>query len=177
LEAALGWIGTIIEAILKFCPHLRIIKVTQSGLKMRRGHELHVLGPGLHWWWPLITTLDVITVVRDTMDLNGQTFTTKDHKTVLASGMVMFSVIDVEKLLTTSPDYLSTISDICMNCIHDVFIKYEWEELRMGILSGEIGKELRRSAQDELRPFGIKVISLGLKDLAPVRVFKLVQDS
>jgi regulator of protease activity HflC (stomatin/prohibitin superfamily) len=177
MEAALSWLGTIADTIIRLFPHLKIVKITQGGLKMRKGHEITVLTPGIWWYWPLITTIDIVTTVRDTVDLNGQTFTTKDGKTVLASGMVMFSVKDVEKLLTTSPDYIATISDISMNCIHDTFIKYTWEELREGILSGKIGKELRSAAAHELNEFGIKVISLGLKDLAPVRVLKLVQDS
>lgn len=173
---ALEWLGTIANTIINLFPHLKIIKVTQGGLKMRKGHELTVMTPGLWWYWPLITTVDVVTIVRDTVDLSGQTFTTKDNKTVLASGMVMFSINDVEKLLTTSPDYIATISDICMNCIHDTFIHYEWEQLRAGISDGSVGKELRRNANDELKQFGIKVISLGLKDLAPVTVLKIVQD-
>lgn len=177
MAEAFAWLGTIFDTILKFCPHLKIIDVTQGAVKMRRGNEITVHGPGLVWYWPLITVLKVVTTVRDTLDLNGQTFTTKDGKVVLTSGMVMFSIVDVEKLLTTSPDYISTISDICMNCIHDIFIKYEWEQLRAGILDGTIGKELRRAAQEELKPFGVKVLSLGLKDLAPVRVLKIVQDS
>lgn len=177
MEAALAWLGTIADTIIKLFPHLKIIDITQGGVKMRRGNEISVHGPGPVWYWPTYTVLKVVTTVRDTLDLNGQTFTTKDGKIVLASGMVMFSITDVEKLLTTSPDYISTISDVCMNCIHDVLIKYEWEQLRAGILDGSVGKELRKAAQEELKPFGVKVLSLGLKDLAPVRVFKIVQDS
>jgi len=169
--------STIFNTLIDLFPHLKKVLVTQGGIKFRRGSEVTVLTPGLHWYWPLISTIKVITVVRDTMDLNGQTFTTKDGKVILASGMVVFSINDVEKVLTSSDDYINTLCDICMNVIHDTFIKYEWEHLRAGILDGSVGKELRRNASEELRPFGIKVISLGLKDLAPVRVFKLVQDS
>lgn len=173
----LDWFGTIGETLIKLFPHLKIIKSTQCGVKWRRGNEIYILPPGIHWFWPLISVVEVVTTVRDTMDLNGQTLVTKDGKSILTSGMVMFSINDVEKLLTSAPDYQNTIVDLCMNCIHDVFIKYEWEQLKAGILDGSIGKELRRAASDELRPFGVKVITLGLKDLAPVRVLKIVQDS
>lgn len=175
--AAFAWLGDIFETILKFLPHLRIVKLTQGGLKMRRGCEVTVLTPGLWWYWPLITTIDIVTTVRDTIDLNGQTFTTKDGRSVLASGMVMYTVSDVQKLLTTAPDYTNTICDVSMNCIHDVMIQYAWEDLRSGINDGSIGKELKKAAQKELRFFGVEIISLGLKDLAPVRVLKVVQDS
>ncbi len=177
MTAAFEWLGNLFETIIKFVPHLKIIKVTQGGVKMRRGNEITVMTPGLWWYWPIITTIDVITTVRDTVDLNGQTFTTKDQKSVLASGMVMFAISDVEKVLTSAPDYINTIGDICMNVIHDTFIQYEWEQLRAGIQDGSIGKELKRNANEELKPFGIKVLSLGLKDLAPVGVLKIVQDT
>jgi hypothetical protein len=91
--------------------------------------------------------------------------------------MVMYTISDVEKLLTTAPDYANTICDVAMNVIHDVLIQYEWEQLRAGINNGSLAKELKKEAQKELRSFGIEIISLGLKDLAPVRVFKIVQDS
>ena len=174
---ALSWLGDIFETILRFLPHLRIVKVTQGGVKMRRGSEISVLTPGLWSYWPIITTLDVVTTVRDTVDLNGQTFTTKDGKSVLVSGMVMYAVSDVQKRLTTAPDYTNTICDVAMNVIHDVLIQYEWQQIRDGINTGTLGKELKKEAQRELRSFGIEIISLGLKDLAPVRVFKIVQDS
>lgn len=177
MATAFEWLSTIMETVIKFCPHLKIVKITQGGLKYRKGNEITKLEPGLVWYWPIITAIDVITVVRDTLDLNGQTLVTKDGKSMLASGMIMFSVNDVEKLLTTAPDYTSTICDLSMNVIHDTFIQYEWEQIRVGLLDGTIGRELKRKAQDELRPFGIKVISLGLKDRAPVKVIKLVQDS
>jgi regulator of protease activity HflC (stomatin/prohibitin superfamily) len=175
--AALSWLSDIFDTLLRLFPHLKIVKVTQGGVKMRRGSEVVVLTPGLWWYWPLITTVDVVTTVRDTVDLNGQTFTTKDGKSVLASGMVMYAVSDVHKLLTTAPDYTNTICDVAMNVIHDVLIQYEWAQLREGITNGTLGKELKKETQRELRSFGIEVISLGLKDLAPVRVFKIVQDS
>lgn len=174
---AFAWLGDIFETLIRLFPHLKIVKLTQGGLKFRRGCEVTVLTPGLWWYWPMITTVDVVTTVRDTVDLNGQTFTTKDGKTVLASGMIMYAVSDVRKLLTTAPDYVNTICDVAMNCIHDVLIQHDWEQIRAGINDGSIGKELKKATQRELRSFGIEVISLGLKDLAPVRVFKLVQDS
>lgn len=176
MESAFAWIGHFAEWFAKWIPRLVIVEVTQGGIRMRRGHEVSEITPGPIVHWPVLTPIKIITVVRDTYDLPAQTFTTKDGKVTLASGMITYSVRDVVKLLTTAPDYVNAIADITMTCIHDVFIQYEWEELRQGILDGSVGKALRKSAQDELSVFGIKVITVGLKDLAPARVLKVVQD-
>lgn len=176
MEAAFAWLGQLMETIFKFFPRLTIVEATQGGIKMRKGNEITELGPGLVWHWPLITVIKIVTVVRDTMDLPGQTFTTKDGKTVLTSGMVQYQIKDPLKLLTTAPDYTNTIADLVMNSMHDTFIKYTWDELREGIVEGSIRKEMRKAAQDELSGFGVRVISVGLKDNALARVFKIVND-
>lgn len=174
--SALDWIGQLAETIIKCFPHLKIVQITQGGIKLRRGNEITELVPGPVWYWPIYTVVNVVTTVRDTMDLPGQTFTTKDGKTVLCSGMVQYKITDVVKLLTTAPDYVNTIGDLVMTAMHDTFIKYTWEELKDGIVEGSIRKEMRKAAQDELSGFGVKVISVGLKDNALARVIKIVQD-
>ena len=175
--AALDWLGAVIETAIKCLPHLRIVQITQGGIKLRRGHEITELKPGPHWYWPIWTPIFVVTTVRDTIDLTAQTFTTKDGKTVLTSGMVMFKIVDPVKLLTTAPDYANTICDLVMNSIHDTFIKYTWEELQIGIVDGSIGKELRSNAAHELSGFGVRIMNVGLKDFALCRVLKIVQDA
>ena len=177
MDSALAWIGQLAEWFGKLIPHLVIVKVTQGGIRMRRGNEISEIVPGPLVHWPIWTPIEIITVVRDTMDLPAQTFTTKDGRVTLASGMITYSVKDVVKLLTTAPDYTNAIADVAMTCIHDVFIQYEWEALRAGILDGSVNKALKKSTQDELGGFGIKVIAFGLKDLAPARVLKIVQDT
>ena len=176
MEAAFAWLGQLMETLLKFFPRLTIIEATQGGIKMRRGNEITELAPGLVWHWPLITVVKVVTTVRDTMDLPGQTFTTKDNRTVLCSAMVQYQINDVVKLLTTAPDYTNTIADLVMNAVHDTFIQYTWDELRAGITDGTLRKEMKKAAQQELAGFGVKVISVGLKDNAIARVLKIVQD-
>ena len=176
MEAAFAWLGQIAETILKFFPRLIIVQVTQGGIKLRKGSEITEVKPGLCWYWPLITVVNVITTVRDTMDLPGQTFTTKDNKTVLMSGMVQYEVTDPVTLLTTAPDYTNTIADLVMTAMYDTFIQYTWDELREGIVDGKLRKEMKRAAQTELKGFGVRIISVGLKDNALARVLKIVQD-
>lgn len=176
MDGALAWIGHLAEWFSRLIPRLVVVEATQGGIRMRRGDEITEIVPGPIVHWPIWTPIRIITVVRDTMDLPAQTFTTKDGKVTLVSGMITYSVKDVVKLLTTAPDYVNCIADVAMTCIHDVFIQYDWEELRTGIIDGSVNKALKKSAQDELGSFGIKVIAVGLKDLAPARVLKIVQD-
>ena len=175
METAFSWLGTIAETLINAFPHLKIVDVTQGGVKMRRGVEIIELTPGLCFYWPLITVIRVIPVVRDTLELSAQTFATKDGKTVLATGMITYSVRDVVKLLTTAPDYVNTINDLAVAAIHDVLKQHDWEALQTS--NDDLRRELKRAVTDALSGFGVRIISVGLKDLAPCKVFKLVQDS
>lgn len=168
------WLSYLAEWLGKWVPRLLIVDVTEGGVKMRRGHEVSELRPGIHLYWPIITNVRVVMVVRDTLDLDAQTFTTKDGKVMAASGMVLYSIRDVVKTLTECPDYTNTIRDQVMNCIHNVLINYTYDEIKEGILSGAIGKELRKACQDSLAGFGLRILNVGLKDLAPCRVIKLL---
>jgi regulator of protease activity HflC (stomatin/prohibitin superfamily) len=174
MESAFAWIGQLIEWFGQFIPRFLVVDMTEAVVKLRLGNEITELKPGkVHFYWPFISIIKRCTIVRDTLDLTAQTFETKDGITVQASGMVSYIVTDAISLLTTVTDPGNTIRDLVMTCIQEVLIQYTWVELREGLVSGQLRKELVREAQRTLKTYGIKVLNVGLKDLARTRVFKL----
>lgn len=173
LDSAFGWIGQIIEWFGQFIPRLIILDPTQGGVKLRRGNEVTEVQAGIHIYWPVITLIKVWPIARQTIDLTAQSFETKDNVTVQVSGMITYTVSDVVALLTSVFEPDNTIRDIGMTVLQEVLIQYTWEELRTGMIEGTLRKELVREAQRELRTYGIKVMKVGIKDLARTTVFKV----
>jgi regulator of protease activity HflC (stomatin/prohibitin superfamily) len=173
MESAFAWIGRIIEWFGLFIPRLLILDTTQGGVKFRRGNEIYPLQAGLHLYWPIITVVKVWPIARQTIDLTAQTFETKDGHTILVSGMIAYRVDDVEALMTSVYEPDNTVRDIAMAIMQQVLIQYTWEELRNGMVEGALKRELTREANRELKNLGLKILSVGIKDLARTRVYKV----
>ncbi len=174
MDSAFAWIGEIVKWLAQFIPRAFFVDMTEGAIKLRLGNEISELLPGrIHVYWPFTSNVKLINIARQTLDLTTQSFETKDGITVLASGMITYQVNDVISLLTTTYDADNTIRDVGMSTIQEVLIQYTWDELRAGMVAGTLRKELVREAQRELRTFGIKVLKVGIKDLARTTVYKV----
>lgn len=173
IESAFGWIGQIIEWFGQFIPRILILDPTQGAVKFRRGNEVHELKSGIHIYWPIITVVKVFPIARQTLDLTAQSFEAKDGKSVLISGMLRYSVTDLTALMTETFDPDNTIRDSAMAVLTSTLIQYTWPEIQEGMQNDVLPKELVRRVQRDLRPYGVKVWNVGIKDLVGTGVFKV----
>jgi regulator of protease activity HflC (stomatin/prohibitin superfamily) len=177
VDSALAWIGQIAEAIGQFIPRLRIVRTTHGAVKFIRGARAVAVGPGLHWFWPLITDFVEYPMVRQPVNLETQMIESADGRTVGVGGFVVYEVKDLLPLVaqTYSPD--ETVRDLCLTVIHDVICRKTRDEIRSAQRSGELDRELRREAAAELGKYGVRVLKLTLTNLAPGRVLKVFQST
>lgn len=193
MSEALAWVGQIAEWIGQFIPRWKHIDTTFGGVKFtgfflpRRLRvkcggfdgemKIETLGPGLHWFWPATSTIDIYPTARQTDDLRSQTLVTTDGKSIVVSGMVVYEVVDVEKLLTQNFKATQTISDISLTAVHDVCCQLSWQDLQADQRSGALDKKLLAETRKALAPYGVKVVKTMLTDLAPCRVLRLLQST
>jgi len=192
METALGWLGDIFRAILRIIPHLVIIRATCAGVKFRYGSEviqvLHTNGvrlpkftkrfpfvkfrrTGIHIIWPLVTEYDVVPIKRQTINLATQYLSTKDNKKVGVSGIVVYEINNIEKLLTACHDYDETIQDISLSCVKQVVTGRSFSEILDN--STSVDKELTKTLKKSLFRFGVRVIKVTLSDFAECRMLAL----
>lgn len=174
---ALAWIGQIIDWIGKFVPRWRILDTTEGAVKFVRGKKVIVLGPGVHWWWPATTLMNVYPTARQADRLPTQTMCTIDDKVIIVGGMLVYRVEDLGALLSTTHSAVTAIKDICLTAIHDVCCDLSWSDLKNEQRKGTLDTKLKNAAQKQLSEYGVKVIKLMLTDLAPCRVLKLSQST
>jgi regulator of protease activity HflC (stomatin/prohibitin superfamily) len=175
MDSALAWIGQLAEWLGRFFPRWQIITKTHGGVKFVRGAKVVPLGPGIHWFWPLVTELLIYPTARQAVDLRSQTFVTADDKTIAVGGLIVYEVKDIAAILGHTFDPDETIRDITAAAIHDVCCVKRWDELREGLRSGSLDRELRKEAAKGLDGYGVRVLRTTLTDLAPARVLKVVQ--
>jgi regulator of protease activity HflC (stomatin/prohibitin superfamily) len=185
MDSALGWIGQIASWFGQFFPQWQIVQTTQGGVKMRafRVRDLFMgrpavmtvvaLAPGLHTFWPFATALMIYPTARQATDLRPQVFVTKDDKTVMVGGLIVYEIEDIEAILARTYDPDDTIKDIALTAVHDVCSALDWDELKVRQRDGSLDRDLRREAKKELGRYGVTVVKMTLTDLAPCRVIKL----
>lgn len=187
MEAALGWIGAIIEWLGQFIPRWTVvdtrhewIKWCGARVKWDRGYprwdqEMIVSsgGAGIIWHWPAVTQWYMYPTARQSFDLRAQTVTTKDEITVLVGGLISYKVTDIEKAIGLTWDTDETIRDMALTVLHDVIEAHDWAWLRDKSNSKALKKELRTEARRVLEPYGVQVLKLSLTDFAKTRVVKI----
>lgn len=175
MENALAWVGQVADWIGRFVPRWVLIDTTECGIKWVRGSRVVVLPPGIHWYWPAVTSFIRHPVARQTNNLKSQTISLRDEKTVIVGGLVVFEIRDVEAALAHTFDIDDTIKDITLSAVHDVCCQLTWLELTEQQRSGELDRKLKTEARKELEKYGVRVLKMTLTDLAPAYVLKLVQ--
>ena len=66
MDKAFGWIGEIFQTLLRLLPWLVIVPATHGGVAFVHGNRVKEWKPGLHWYWPVVTSYKLMAVVRQT---------------------------------------------------------------------------------------------------------------
>jgi len=175
MDSAFAWIGQIMEWLGKFFPRLLIVRRTHAGVKFVQGAKVVKLNPGIHFYWPLITEVEVMPVVRQTHNLVTQTLTTKDDVSVIIGAVVIYEINDIIAAKSENWDIDDTVSDITQMAVMKIVSNWTYNDLRDQLgdkVENELGIETRR----QLKPFGIKVLRCGASDFGKCRVFRVISD-
>ena len=111
MDKAFGWIGEIFQTLLRLLPWLVIVPATHAGVAFVHGHRVKKWAPGLHWYWPVVTTYKLMMIVRQTQKIQSKVVMTKDHKTVIVGAMVTYYVDDIVAALAHIADLASDVID------------------------------------------------------------------
>jgi regulator of protease activity HflC (stomatin/prohibitin superfamily) len=167
-------ISQFFNFIISFLPRYTIIKTTHAAVKFVMGNKVVVLthengikllnrkfrivNTGIHIYWPLVSEIIPWPTKRQTTRLEKQILTTKDGKTVIVTGIVVYEVDDVLKLLTNTWDHEDTIKDYATVIIQKSITGNNFDQIK--------DINFTRPLRSNLRAFGVKVIRVNLCDFA-----------
>lgn len=175
MESAFAWLDQVFQAIFQFFPRILIVRATHGAVKWVRGKNVVPLGPGLHFWWPLTTDVEVLVTARQTLAIPDQVMMTKDRKKVVVRTLVVYRIPDVVRAIgQLNWDVDTTINDMTQAAVARVVVTHTCDEIMSGLANGELTRTLTREVRKELRQFGVYVSRCKLVDFAECKVFKLL---
>lgn len=177
MEQAFAWLGKLIEWLGAFVPRWVIVDTTEGAIKYVRGSRIVVCGPGIHWYWPVLTRWSEYPTVRQTDRLETQTIESEDGKTFIVAGTITWSVEDIAKLVPTTFSPTTTVVELAASAVHDVCCDYMYDELQSKNRKGTLKTELKNEAQKQLAEYGVRVLKLQITSLARARVYKISQST
>jgi regulator of protease activity HflC (stomatin/prohibitin superfamily) len=175
MESAFAWLNQLFQAIYQFFPRILIVRATHGAVKWVRGKKVVALGPGLHFYWPLTTDVEVIVTARQTLAIPDQVMTTKDAKKVVVKTLVVYRIPDVVRAIgKLNWDVDTTINDLTQSAVIRVIATHTSEEIMQGIAGESLTTTLTHEVRKELRQFGVHVNRCKLVDYSECKVFKLL---
>lgn len=169
MEAAFAWLGQIFDALLQFVPRRVIVRATEGGVKWSLWREPREIKSGFRIYWPLITDIEIIIIARQTLNTPSQSLMTRDGKTVVAGGVMIYKINDIVQAIgkqNWNPD--DTAGDITQAAIVDVISKWNCDELLKNI-SGKVEEQLTNVCRKQLRQYGVYVSRAALDNFSIVR--------
>ena len=160
MDAALGWIGDLIRYFARLVPRLQLVRITERAVKFRRAKALEV-GPGLHWWWPVTTEMDVYPVVRQVMSLAQQMIQTHEGKTIVVDGVLVYTVEDLYTFCVDNHDAEENMAELAQAGMRKAVLSTSMEEIGSG--RAKFDNRLTTEAQKSLKGFGVAIESMRLQ--------------
>jgi regulator of protease activity HflC (stomatin/prohibitin superfamily) len=141
----------------------RIAKEYERGVIFRLGRLIGEKGPGLFILIPFIDQMVKVDLRTVTMDVPPQDVITRDNITVKVNAVVYFRIIDASKCIVEIEDYYNATSQIAQTTLRNVLGQSELDEL----LSQRemISQKLQQIIDDQTDPWGIKVVTVEVKDV------------
>lgn len=162
--------------ILQWIPRIGICRATHGGVKFRKGKELERIEPGLYWYWPVFTEIEVEPVARQPISAPIQTLTTRDGVSVSIRPVVSYEIRDTVSFFGRSWDGTEIVADFVSAACGREVTRRTLAELQQD-MGGDLQETIAERARKDLRRFGAYVLEVRISDYAQVnKVFRLIGD-
>jgi len=171
------------DRLFVWVPRATLVRSTHGGVKWRTNllnraePEVIELKPGLHWYWPLTSELELIVTARRPVDIPNMSILTSDGKSIIVSAAVVFRINDVIKALGEKNwDVDSTLVDVSQSVIFRAIRRRTFQQLTDDDVDTLLD-ELTENAKKGLTKFGILVESVLPKDLDRSKSYRVFGDT
>lgn len=170
----LEWLSMFFGKITAWCPQFQKIPPTTRLVKWRKCREGTLHGPGVIWYWPLVTEVQEIDVRWKSLLTHVQTITLADGVTVSARTLTRWKPSDPLKCVTQEEDYEDTVGEAAQSVLVDVLSPCTFDMLKQ---SKALNVALTLAMQEELRDIGVQVKKCKFTELCSSPAFRLINDA
>ncbi len=171
MDKAFGWIGEIFQTLLRLIPWLVIVPATHGGVAFVHGHRIKEWKPGLHLYWPVVTTYKLIATVRQTQMIKSKVVMTKDLQTVIVGALVTYYIDEVVHALAKVADLPSDIMERSMEAILAEVGENTLEDIQRDRVA--FNRALTERVGQALNGYGVQILQAQLTEFAPCRAFAI----
>jgi regulator of protease activity HflC (stomatin/prohibitin superfamily) len=150
-----------------------IIREYEEAVLLRFGMFNRVMLAGIHFKIPLIDEVLDQHVVVTTLSLDAQSLYTKDKQNIVVKAVIKYKISDVKTFLLEVYDAQDALSDMSQSIIKNVIMSMSMDECT----ESELDNTLTKKVRVEARKWGVEVQQVTLTDLAPIRSFRLINDT
>ena len=150
-----------------------IIREYEEAVLLRFGMFNRVMLAGIHFKIPLIDEVLDQHVVVTTLSLDAQSLYTKDKQNIVVKAVIKYKISDVKTFLLEVYDAQDALSDMSQSIIKNVIMSMSMDECT----DSELDNTLTKKVRVEARKWGVEVQLVTLTDLAPIRSFRLINDT
>jgi hypothetical protein len=142
----------------------------EQAIRVRAGKWVTLLGPGPHWKIPVLDKAYVQSIRRRMVNLNMQTLTTTDGKTVTVSGALGYRITDLLKLYQTLHHAEETLRTLALGEIANFVQSHAISDVTPIAILKAVPSALR------LDRFGLGDGEIRITSFAVIRAHRLIMD-
>src|SRR5437867_12238518 len=165
LPKLISWIiPLIILAVIILPQAIRILREYERGVIFRLGKLLGAKGPGLILLIPIVDRMVKMDLRVVTIDVPKQEVITRDNIPMTVDAVVYFRVVDPQAAVVKVENFLKATSLIAQTTLRSVLGQSELDELLAH--RDKINQQLQEIIDRQTDPWGIKVVTVEVKDVA-----------
>jgi regulator of protease activity HflC (stomatin/prohibitin superfamily) len=161
---ALPGIGIIVFFIVMvLASAIRVLREYERAVIFRLGRYAGLRGPGLFLLVPLVDRMVKVSLRTVVMDVPPQDVITRDNVSVKVNAVVYFRVFAADKAILEVENFLFATSQLAQTTLRSIVGGAELDELLSE--REKINRALQEIIDRQTDPWGIKVISVEVKDV------------
>jgi len=157
-------VGIIVALVVLFLASaIKIVREYERGVIFRLGRLVGAKGPGLFLIIPIVDKMVKVDLRTITLDVPPQEVITRDNVPASVNAVVYFRVVDPQAAVVEVLDFIEATRQISMTTLRSILGKAELDE----VLSEreKLNRELQEIIDEHTDPWGIKVITVEIKDV------------
>jgi len=163
IDSIVGLILLVIIIFAFLSASLRIVKEYERAVIFRLGRLLGAKGPGLFFRIPGADTFRKVDLRVVTFDVPKQQIITRDNITVDVDAVIYYRVFDPVKAIVSVENYVLATALLGQTALRETIGRVELDDLLAK--REELGKRLTEILDVEADPWGIKVVSVAIRDV------------
>lgn len=163
LTVFLGFIALV--AVLIVLSGIRIVKEWERVPVLRLGRFTGFRGPGITYVIPFIESAPIVISTRiNTIAIRSEQTLTRDNVPVVVDAVLYYKPVDLERCVLNVEDYVAATTWAAQTTLREVIGKVELNELLTE--RERVGEHLRDIIDEKTENWGVKVMSVEVKDVA-----------